>query len=76
MAILNETAWRWLTRECDLLLADVKCAGEASWVNLKVFGFTILSVGYMALQIPFILKHGTDEEGIPLGESNNSDLKS
>jgi len=77
LAIANEIAWRWLTRDCpqeSAALAEtagpwswllrecggvelVKCAGEADWVRLKVFGFTIISLVFTALQTPFIAKH-------------------
>ncbi len=56
MALLNEIAWRYLTRECDLTGTAV-CDGEAVWVNIKIFGFTIVSVIFTAFQIPFIMKH-------------------
>ncbi|MAW79095.1 MAG: hypothetical protein CMI63_02575 [Parvularcula sp.] len=56
LAILNEVAWRWLTRDCDLSGAAA-CAGEKHWVNLKVFGFTIISLVFTGFQAPFLAKH-------------------
>lgn len=85
LAILNEIAWRWLTRDCPeaavaaetarewgWLLREcggvelAKCAGEAQWVQLKVFGFTILSLVFTAAQAPLIAKHMQDD---PPGET-------
>ncbi|MEZ5893915.1 MAG: inner membrane-spanning protein YciB [Parvularculaceae bacterium] len=60
LAVANEIAWRWLTRDCDLTGGAV-CAGEASWVQLKVFGFTIAGVLFTALQAPFLVKHMPDD---------------
>lgn len=56
LALANEIAWRWLMRDCDLT-GDAGCPGEAHWVNLKVFGFTIVSLVFTGLQAPFIAKH-------------------
>lgn len=56
LAIANEIAWRYLTRECDLA-GGGECAGEAVWVNLKLFGFTAASLLFTALQAPFLSKH-------------------
>lgn len=81
LAIANEIAWRWLTRDCppeSTGLADTagawswllrecggvetaKCVGEADWVKLKVFGFTIISLVFTGLQAPFIAKHMIDD---------------
>ncbi len=63
MALINEGAWRWLTRDC-VLDAATQCSGEAVWVNLKIFGFTALSIVFTGLQIPYIMKHATDGPGI------------
>ncbi len=88
LAIANEIAWRWLTRDCPVesaIIADTtgvwstflrdcdgvklaKCAGEANWVKLKVFGFTIISLIFTGFQAPFIAKHMIDEE--PAKESS------
>lgn len=82
LAVANEIAWRWLTRDCPIesaavseaagawswLLGEcggvelVKCAGEANWVKLKVFGFTIVSLVFTGLQAPFIAKHMIDDK--------------
>lgn len=87
LAIANEIAWRWLTRDCPVEAAAVseaagqwnwlmpecggveiaKCAGEANWVKLKVFGFTAVSLVFTGLQAPFITKHMIDET--PPGEN-------
>ena len=80
LAVGNEIAWRWLTKDCPAepavaaeagnwawLLTEcgveqvAKCAGEANWVNLKVFGFTIVSLVFTAFQAPYIAKHMPDE---------------
>ncbi|MEL7486052.1 MAG: inner membrane-spanning protein YciB [Pseudomonadota bacterium] len=57
----NEIAWRWLTRECDLGV-DAVCAGEPIWVNLKVFGFTIVNIIFAGLQAPFLMKHAVTDD--------------
>jgi intracellular septation protein len=59
LAILNEAAWRYLMRDCDLAGA-VKCAGEPAWVQLKVWGFTAINLAFALLQGPFIIKHHKD----------------
>ncbi len=64
LAIANEIAWRWLMRDCDLS-GGVACAGEPSWVNLKVFGFTAVSLVSTAFQAPLIAKHMPEEEKAP-----------
>ncbi|MEZ5894287.1 MAG: inner membrane-spanning protein YciB [Parvularculaceae bacterium] len=56
LALANEIAWRWLTRECDLA-ATVACAGEGQWVNLKIWGFTGVNVLFAIIQAPFISRH-------------------
>ncbi|MEO1241595.1 MAG: inner membrane-spanning protein YciB [Pseudomonadota bacterium] len=82
LAVANEIAWRWLTRDCPIESAAVseaagawswllgecggvelaKCAGEANWVKLKVFGFTIVSLIFTGLQAPFIARHMIDDK--------------
>ncbi len=59
---LNEAAgaWSWLLRECGGV-EMAKCAGEADWVKLKVFGFSIASLVFTGIQAPFIAKHMTEE---------------
>jgi intracellular septation protein len=59
LALANEFAWRFLTRGCDLSAA---CAGEAAWVNVKVFGFTIANLLFAAAQAPLIVKHAKQPE--------------
>lgn len=56
LAIANEIAWRWLTRDCNLA-GGAECAGEATWINLKVFGFTAVNLVFAAAQAPFLAKH-------------------
>lgn len=56
LALANEIAWRWLTRDCDLS-ATAACAGEGQWVNLKIWGFTGVNVLFALIQAPFIAKH-------------------
>ena len=64
LAVMNEIAWRYFTRECDLGGGGA-CAGEKHWVNLKVFGFTAISIVFTALQAPFIAKFLVDDEQTP-----------
>lgn len=59
LGLANEIAWRWLTRDCDLSAAAA-CAGEAQWVNLKIWGFTLINVIFAFAQAPFIVKHAID----------------
>ena len=54
MAIANEIAWRLLTADC---VPDAVCAGEKTWVNIKIFGFTAAYLVFIATQGPFIAKH-------------------
>lgn len=56
LALANEIAWRWLMRDCDIA-GEAGCPGEAHWVNLKIFGFTIVSLVFTGLQAPFIARH-------------------
>lgn len=56
LGVANEIAWRWLTRDCDLAAASV-CAGEAQWVNLKIWGFTAVNVLFALAQAPFLARH-------------------
>jgi intracellular septation protein len=57
-AIANEIAWRTLTAEC---VPDADCPGEAVWVNLKLFGFTIAYFVFVAANAPLIMKHARSE---------------
>lgn len=56
LAVANEIAWRYLTRDCDLT-AVAACAGEGQWVNLKIWGFTGINVLFALAQAPFLAKH-------------------
>jgi intracellular septation protein len=56
LALTNEAAWRWLMRDCDLAGAAT-CVGEATWVNLKIWGFTAANLAFIVLQAPFLAKH-------------------
>lgn len=60
LAVTNEIAWRYLMRDCDLT-GVAPCGGEKHWVNLKVFGFTVVSLLFTAFQAPFIAKHMKEE---------------
>ena len=62
LAIANEIAWRYLTRGCDLGAAARVCAGEADWVNLKIWGFTAVNLIFALAQAPYIAKHATSED--------------
>ena len=59
LAVLNEIAWRWLMRDCDLS-GGATCAGEPTWINLKVFGFTLINLVFAAAQAPFLSRHVVD----------------
>lgn len=61
LMVANEIAWRYFMRDCDLTGGAV-CGGEKHWVNLKVFGFTIISLVFTGFQAPFIAKHMPQEE--------------
>jgi len=61
LALANEIAWRWLTRDCDLAAAAV-CAGEGQWVNLKIWGFTAINIVFALSQAPFLAKHAEDPQ--------------
>jgi len=56
LAVANEIAWRYLTRDCDLTAAAA-CAGEGQWVNLKIWGFTLINVLFALAQAPFLARH-------------------
>jgi intracellular septation protein len=64
LALANEIAWRFLTRDCDFAAA-ASCAGEGQWVNLKIWGFTLVNVLFAAAQAPFLVKHGKENEPPP-----------
>lgn len=61
LGFANEVAWRWLTRDCDLAAAAA-CAGEAQWVNLKIWGFTAINVLFALAQAPFLAQHAADKK--------------
>lgn len=62
LAAINEAAWRWLMRDCDID-AGTRCPGEPTWINLKIFGFTALNILFAAAQAPFIVAHGEHDQG-------------
>jgi len=77
LAVANEFAWRWLTRDCGVVadaasplsgswgwllkecggVAAAQCAGEAAWVNIKVFGFTVVNLLFAVAHAPFFARH-------------------
>lgn len=61
LALANEIAWRYFMRDCDLT-GEAACTGEKHWVNLKVFGFTIISLVFTAFQAPLIAKHMPEDK--------------
>jgi intracellular septation protein len=60
LALANEVAWRWLARDCDLTAIGAACAGEAAWVNLKIWGFTGVNLLFALAQAPFLTKYVKD----------------
>ncbi len=66
LALANEIAWRWLARDCDLTSIGAACAGEAAWVNLKIWGFTAVNLVFALAQAPFLAKHA--KEGLGAGD--------
>lgn len=63
LAAANEVAWRWLARDCDLTSVGAACAGEAAWVNLKIWGFTAVNLVFALAQAPFLARHAQDGLG-------------
>ena len=59
-AAANEVLWRWLTADC---VAGVECGGEATWVGIKIFGFTFAYFVFIALNVPFLMKHMPSSDG-------------
>lgn len=53
-AVLNEVLWRTLTAGCE---AGAECAGEATWLNIKVFGFTAVYFAFILAQMPLLMRH-------------------
>lgn len=58
-ALTNEILWRTLTADCVI---DAPCDGEKIWFSIKAFGFTIAYLGFVAANMPFIMKHMRTEE--------------
>ncbi|MBB5517707.1 inner membrane-spanning protein YciB [Amphiplicatus metriothermophilus] len=54
-------SWAWLLKDCAAPAA-AKCAGEAAWVNLKVFGFTAANIVFAAAHAPFFARHMKEAE--------------
>lgn len=63
--ILPDHAWITLSRRFSLFFTFLaitnECAriflSEAAWVNFKVFGVTIISIIFILLQLPFLIRH-------------------
>lgn len=53
--------------DCDIEQI-AKCAGEANWVKLKVFGFSAVSLVFTAFQAPFLNKHIPPDEDVAVDE--------
>lgn len=53
-ALANEVAWRTLTSGC---VTGQECAGEAWWLGIKGFGFTLAYFVFIAANAPFLMKH-------------------
>jgi intracellular septation protein len=51
LAVLNELVWRTQTTD--------------TWVNFKVFGVTLLTFGFAAMQFPLMQKHAVEEPETP-----------
>lgn len=58
-ALANEILWRTLTASC---VEGMDCAGEATWVQIKIFGFTAAYFVFVAANAPFLMKHIKDQE--------------
>lgn len=56
-AVANEVLWR------TLITGDDPAAGEAVWLNVKVFGFTAAYFAFILANTPFLMRHvkGADE---------------
>lgn len=59
-ALANEALWRTLTASC---VPDAECAGEATWLNVKVFGFTAAYFVFILAQMPLLMRHMDQGEG-------------
>jgi intracellular septation protein len=53
MAVVNEVLWRSLTFD--------------TWLTVKVWGITLLSVVFAAANIPMLMRHGLGDEAVPEG---------
>lgn len=51
LAVLNELVWR--TQSTD------------TWVNFKVFGVTLMTFGFAAMQFPLMQKHAAEDKETP-----------
>jgi intracellular septation protein len=51
LALLNELVWRTQTTD--------------TWVNFKVFGVTLMTFGFAAMQFPLMQKHAVEEDKTP-----------
>jgi intracellular septation protein len=51
LALLNELVWRTQTTD--------------TWVNFKVFGVTLMTFGFAAMQFPLMQKHAVEEKEKP-----------
>ena len=54
-AVANEVLWR------TLIGGEDPAAGEALWLNIKVFGFTGAYFVFIATQAPYLMRHMKDE---------------
>ena len=54
-ALANEVLWRTLTGGAD------PAAGEAVWLNIKVFGFTAAYFVFILANAPFLMRHVKNE---------------
>ena len=60
-ALANEVAWRTLTADC---VPGAACAGQGTWVSIKLFGFTGAYFVFIAANAPFLMRHmDTPSEG-------------
>ncbi|MEM9233491.1 MAG: inner membrane-spanning protein YciB [Pseudomonadota bacterium] len=58
-AIINEILWRTLTADC---VPDMECAGDGTWVKIKLFGFTGAYLVFIMANLPFLMKHMRNED--------------
>ena len=73
---LSETGWRKLSRNWAIFFVAMAIANEVmrrtmsfdSWLAVKVWGVTIVSVVFAAANIPMLMRHG-----LSLGEEKPSD---